>query len=82
MATRTPPWDPWRGSYATEGPTVVDSELISAESQETEAAPRRSRWARRLLLAVGLLLPLIGAAVWMIESFQPFANAAGGCGGG
>jgi len=38
--------------------------------------------ARPLLVTAALLLPLLGVAMLVVFVFQPFANAAGGCGGG
>jgi len=43
------------------------------------SGPRRRR---PLVVAAALLLPLIAFAALVIFVFQPFANAAGGCGGG
>jgi hypothetical protein len=65
----------------------MTADVMKDVSHETGVAQRRGpgrrvRWALWLLMTAGLLLPLIGAAVWFIESFQPLADAAGGCGGG
>jgi hypothetical protein len=43
------------------------------------AKPRRGR---ALIATAALLLPLIGIAMLLVFVFQPFADAAGGCGGG
>ena len=38
--------------------------------------------SRRLLIMAALVVPLLGVAGYLVLVFQPFANAAGGCGGG
>lgn len=43
--------------------------------------PRR-RVRSRLLVAAALLLSLLGVLTFLMIVFQPFADAAGGCGGG
>jgi hypothetical protein len=43
--------------------------------------PGRSR-TRCLVRTAALLLPLVGIVIVLVLVFQPFANAAGGCGGG
>ncbi|HWF80423.1 MAG TPA: hypothetical protein VN695_07535 [Streptosporangiaceae bacterium] len=42
----------------------------------------KERRGRPLLVTAALLLPLIGIATVLVFVFQPFADAAGGCGGG
>jgi hypothetical protein len=37
---------------------------------------------RRVIIATALLVPLLGILTFLIVVFQPFADAAGGCGGG
>jgi len=53
-----------------------------ATSPSGPPSARQSHRARRLLAAAALLLPLIGIATYLVMVFQPFADAAGGCGGG
>ena len=44
--------------------------------------PRPRAWHRRLVVATLLIAPLLGGLVYLLVAFQPFADAAGGCGGG
>lgn len=37
---------------------------------------------RGIVAAVGVLMLLAGVLAFLIMAFQPFADAAGGCGGG
>jgi hypothetical protein len=48
---------------------------------QTGASPASLTWQRYLTAAVVLVAPLIGIIVLLLI-FQPFADAAGGCGGG
>ncbi|HUD35442.1 MAG TPA: hypothetical protein VMR14_01000 [Streptosporangiaceae bacterium] len=37
---------------------------------------------KRVIVVTALLVPLLGILIFLFAVFQPFANAAGGCGGG
>ena len=50
-----------------------------ASTGEPAAGPS---WHRPLLFIALMLLPLLGILGFLIVVFQPFADAAGGCGGG
>lgn len=60
--------------------TPQDGAPAPTELTTPEAARPRRR--RPLLIAAALLVPLIGIATLLLFVFQPFADAAGGCGGG
>jgi hypothetical protein len=73
----------------------ADAEPADAEPAEATPAEATQAWPdgtagpaaapsrRRPLLAIVLtLLPLLGIVVFLLVAFQPFADAAGGCGGG
>ncbi|HYS33256.1 MAG TPA: hypothetical protein VEM58_13455 [Streptosporangiaceae bacterium] len=51
-----------------------------ADEQMIAGRPGRGR-VRSLVLAAALALPFAGIVAFLI-AFQPFADAAGGCGGG
>jgi len=54
-----------------------------AEQAEPMAtAERRLLLARRLMITAALLAVFFGAVTLLIVFFQPFADGAGGCGGG
>ncbi|HUJ05855.1 MAG TPA: hypothetical protein VLX31_07080 [Streptosporangiaceae bacterium] len=44
--------------------------------------PAAAGRGRRFLTTAAILLPLVGVMLALILVFQPFASAAGGCGGG
>jgi len=58
---------------------ITGERTSSQEPAQTHAARGRRR---RLLTTAALLLSLLGALWLLTLVFQPFANAAGGCGGG
>lgn len=60
-------------------PSVADLQPDLPTSPERRH--RRSRPIRVLVAAAALLIPLLGV-VALLMIFQPFADAAGGCGGG
>ncbi len=51
------------------------------EDGRAQAGRPGRRRVRSVLLAVALVLPFAGVVAFLI-AFQPFAAAAGGCGGG
>jgi hypothetical protein len=65
--------------------TAQRSDLPDAAADASSAADRPApprRRATRPLLTAALLVSLIGIVTYLLVAFQPFASAAGGCGGG
>jgi len=54
---------------------ITDSELVTLSHTP-------QRLSRRILLTTALVLPLLGVLAFLMLFFQPFADAAGSCGGG
>ena len=59
----------------------VRPEAGRPEDGRAQAGRPGRRRVRSVLLAVALVLPFAGVVAFLI-AFQPFAAAAGGCGGG
>jgi len=54
---------------------ITDSELVTLSHTP-------QRLSRRILVTTALVLPLLGVLAFLMLFFQPFADAAGSCGGG
>jgi hypothetical protein len=58
----------------------VTDMLTESELMTSSHPPQRL--GRRILVATALVIPLLGVLAFLMLFFQPFADAAGSCGGG